>query len=323
MVTYILLMVVFIFCSAFFSGMEAAVFSISKFRMKSLIFENVKGAQSLSRIKEDSGRTLSTLLLFNDLVNIGASSVATIVISQILAQYQLHPVFFFIGEIVIMTFILLVFGEITPKTIALNNAELFSLRLSFIVELLSGIVYPLTTLTNKLVRSILPAHKSIPVSEYDIKIMLFEARRQKVLTEHEEQLGYQILKFSRTPVRDIMVPSENVIGLVEDRTLGEAIELFKTSGHSRICIFKQENKVSGVLYAKDLFLRSLSLEKKVSELMREPFYVSDTKPVDDLLVEFRKRGVHFAVVCASQGDFLGIVTLNDVLKHLFGKIPDL
>ncbi len=323
MILYIVLVVVLIFCSAFFSGMEAALFSISKFRMKSLMFENVRGSRSLSRIKEDSGRTLSTLLLFNNLVNIGASSVATIVISQILAQYQLHAVLFFIGEIAIMTFVLLVFGEITPKTIALNNAELFGLRLSFIVELLSGIVYPFTTLTNKLVRSILPAHKVVSISEYDIKIMLSEARKQQILDESEEQLGYQILKFSRTLVREIMVPSENVIGLAEDRTLGEAIELFKSTGYSRICTFGQGNKVSGVLYAKDLFIQGLPQEKKVSEFMRKPYYVSDHKLIDDLLVEFRKKGVHLAVVCNENGDFLGIVTLNDVLKYLFGKIPEL
>jgi len=315
-------MLILIVCSAFFSGMEAAIFSISKFRVKSLLFENIGGAKNLARIKENPGKTLSTLLLLNDLVNIGASSVATVIISQILLKYYLSPILFFIFEIFLMTFILLVFGEITPKTIALNNAEFFGLNLSIIIKFLNQITNPFTTLTSKLVHFILPPKKIVLISEEDIRMMLLEAKKLKILDENEEQLGYQILKFGRTLVEEIMVPAPNVIGLELNKTLNEAMQIIKKTGHSRICVYANGNKVVGVLYAKDFLFQKIFPDKKVSELMRKPFFIFKTKPIDELLAEFRKKGVHFGVVCDQQNNFLGIVTLNDVFKYLFGEIPE-
>ncbi len=314
-------MVVLIICSAFFSGMEAAVFSISKFRVKSLLFDNTKGGESLHRIKETPGKTLSTLLLLNDLVNIGASSVAAIIITQILQNYQLNPVFFYVFEILIMTFILLLFGEITPKTIFLNNAEFFGLKLSFIVEFLNNITLPFTKITSGITHLILHGKRSMPISEEDIKKMFAEAKKLKILDETEEQFGYRILKFGKTLVEEIMVPANNVVGLNMNRTVDEAMELMKKTGHLRICVYDNENRVVGVLYAKEIILKKLTKNTLVWSCMRKPFFVLNKKPIDDVLVEFRKKGVHFAVVCDNEGKFLGIVTLNDVFKYLFGDIP--
>lgn len=316
------LILVLIICSAFFSGMEAAIFSISKFRVKSLLFDNIKGAGSLFRIKETSGKTLSTLLLLNDLVNIGASSVATIIISQILLHYQLSPVVFYIFEIFIMTFILLIFGEITPKTIFHNNAEFFALKLGFIVEFLNNITLPFSKTTALITHLIIPAKKGVKVSEDDIKKMLTEAKKLQILDETEEQLGYRILKFGKALVEEIMVPANNVIGLHMNKSVDDAIDLMRKTGHSRICVYDNGNRVMGILYAKDLVSKKITKNSLVSEFMRKPFFVSKTKPIDELLVEFRKKGVHFATVCDEKGNFLGIVTLNDVFKYLFGDIPE-
>ncbi|MEO0185278.1 MAG: hemolysin family protein [candidate division WOR-3 bacterium] len=309
--------------SAFFSGMEAAVFSISKFRIKTLLFENKRGARELSRIKEDPGKTLSTLLLLNNLVNIGASSVATIIISQILLRYQLAPSFYYILEIFLMTFVLLLFGEITPKTIFLNNAEFFGLNLSFAVGFLNKLTKPFTRATSKIMHMILPAKKGMDIGEEDIRKMLAEAKKLKILDETEEQLGYRMLKFGRILVKEIMVPACNVVGLVLSKNVEDAMEIIRKTGHSRICVFEDTNKVIGVLYAKDLILNSSSRKQQISELVRKPFFILNTKPIDELLVEFRKKGVHFAVVRDQHENFLGIVTLNDVLKYLFGDIPGL
>ncbi|MEO0129716.1 MAG: hemolysin family protein [candidate division WOR-3 bacterium] len=321
MILYWFIIFILLICSAFFSGMEAAIFSISKFRVKSLLFDNIKGAGSLSRIKDNSGKTLSTLLLLNDLVNIGASSVATIIISQILQNYQLSPVFFYFSEIFIMTFVLLLFGEITPKTIFLNNAEFFALKLSFIIEFLNNITIPFTKITTAITHTIIPAKRSVYISEEDIKKMLVEAKKLKILDETEEQLGYRILKFGKTLVEEIMVPSSNVVGLNMNRTVEDAIDLMKKTGHLRICVYDNENRVVGILYAKDIVLRKLKSNTPISACMRKPFFVLNTKPIDELLAEFRKTGVHFAVVHNNEGKILGIVTLNDVFKYLFGDIP--
>ncbi|MGB9720235.1 MAG: hemolysin family protein [bacterium] len=322
MIFYIFLVLILMIFSAFFSGMEAAIFSISKFRVKTLLFENVRGAKNLSRIKEDPGRTLSTLLLLNDVVNIGASSVATIIISQLLLQYQLSPAFFYVFEIFLMTFVLLLLGEITPKTIFLNNAEFFSLNLSLVVEFFNKLTIPFTRMASKIIHLIFPVKKNIEVSEEDVRKMLTEARKLKILDETEEQLGYRMLKFGQVLVKEIMVSACNVVSLNLDKTVEDAMELLKRYGHSRICVLNNANQVVGVLYAKDLILHNLSKSRPISEFMRKPFFILNTKPIDELLVEFRKKGVHFAVVHDLNGNFVGIATLNDVLKYLFGDIPE-
>jgi CBS domain containing-hemolysin-like protein len=302
--------------------MESAIFSIGRFRAKTLLFENVKGAKSLAFIKENYAKTLSTLLLLNDLVNIGASSLATVIIGEILLNYHLPPIFFYIFEVVIMTFILLVFGEITPKTIALNNAEFFSLNFGTIIKILNEFTNPFTKFTSLIVHLILPAKRSRTISEEDIRQMMVEAKRLKILDETEEHLGYRILKFGRATVEEIMVPVRSVIGLGSNGTIEDAMGIIKNTGHTRLCVFDAEKKVVGVLYAKDLLLRKLSPDTVLSEVMRKPFVVLKEKPIDELLSEFRKKGVHFGVVCDTENNFLGIVTLNDVFKYLFGEIPE-
>jgi len=314
-------MLILILFSAFFSGMESAIFSISKFRIKTLVFDNAKGARCLARLKEKSGETLSTLLLLNNIVNIGASSLATVMISEILLNHRLHPIFFYIIEVFLMAFILLVFGEITPKTIALNNAEFFSLNFGIVIEILNKITLPFTRATNVLVHLILPRRRVVHISEEDITQMLFEAKKLKIIDDVEVELGYRILRFGRTLVEEIMVPAQKVVGIDQGMKVGEAMQIIKKTGHSRICVF-DNNKVVGVLYAKDLLLKKLPPDTPITEIMRTPFYIFKNKPIDELLGEFRKKGVHFAVVTDQNNTFIGILTLADVFKYLFGEIPE-
>lgn len=321
MIIYIILIAVFLTCSAFFSGMEAAIFSISRFRTKTLVFENKKGANHLARIKKEPGKTLASLLLSNDLVNIGASSVAAIILTHIVLVYKLSNIWSFVMEAIIMTSILLIFGEITPKVIAISNAEFFALKFSLVIDIISRIFNPVARLPENFTKFISSGKKMISVSERDIKFMLQEAKHLKILDESEEQIGHQILKFGKTLVREIAVSKKNVIGINVDVNILMAKQLIKETKHSRLCVYNDEGDVQGVLYAKDIFLRGSEIEdKSVSVLMRKPYFVSDAKPIDELLAEFRKKGIHFGVVVNEQGKFVGIVTLADVLESLFGEI---
>jgi putative hemolysin len=146
MLIYIILIFIFLMLSAFFSGMEAAIFSISRFRVKTLLFENKKGSKALEKIKKESGKTLASILLGNLLVNIGASSVATIILIQIIATYGFDSTLSFIIEFIIMTSLLLIVGEITPKTVAISNAEFFALKFSGSINYLTKIFSPISIL---------------------------------------------------------------------------------------------------------------------------------------------------------------------------------
>lgn len=303
--------------------MEAAIFSISRFRVKTLLFENRRGATTLERIKKESGKTLASILLANLLVNIAASSVGAIILIQIITAHALNATASFIIEFFIMTSLLLIIGEITPKTIAIANAEFFALKFGKTIAFLSKIFGPVSSLLELFVRRI-GTHKigkgQRTISDKEIKLMLSEAKKFKVLDEGEEKFGYQILKFGKMKVSEIMTPRQKVIGVDIDSTMDEARNAITSSKHSRICVFDRDGNVVGILYAKDMFIRQHGVI--IRELMRDPYIVPETKQIDNLLRELRKNGIHISVVVDEFGNFSGIVTLEDILESIFGEIID-
>lgn len=320
--------VVFLGMSAFFNAMEAAIFSISRFRLKTLLFEKRRGAQTLDRIKGTSGRTLSTLLLVGMLVNIAASSVAALVLLNVIERYELNTTIAFIVEFVLMTSVILIFGEIAPKIVAISNAESLALRFGKVIEVLSWIFAPFTwTMENMMHRMLGPrlARKPDAISDGDIKLMLSEAKRFKVLDEGEEEFGYQILKFGKMTVNQIMTSRQKVVGISIEADLEQAEKVINEEKHSRICVFDTRGDVVGILYAKDLLLsrvRQHPGRKSIREIMREVYVVPETKHVDSLLAEFRQKGIHMSIVVDEFGNFTGIVTLEDILESLYGEIVD-
>jgi len=322
MVIYVLLIIAFLICSAFFSGMEAAIFSISRFRVKTLGFENQKGARLLEKVKKESSKTLAALLLSNLLANTGASSVAAIILVQIVAKYQFNTTLSFVTEFILMTSILLVCSEITPKVVAYSNAEFFALRFSGIVNVISTVFSPVSRFAEFLIRRISPSKPSRIISESEIRFMIKEAKQFNILDESEERIGYQILMFGKKKVSEIMTPRMRVVGINIDDELKEAMKLIKETRHSRIVVYDKSGDVGGVIYAKDLFVNSSLANLKVSDLVREPYFVPETKQLDTLLAEFRKKGIHFSLVVDEFGDFKGVVTLEDILETLFGEIID-
>ena len=324
----IILICIFLCFSAFFSGMEAAVFSISRFRLKTLLFEKRKGATTLDRIRKNPSRTLATILLSNLLVNVGASSVGAIILLNLIQRYQLDTTISFITEFILMTSVILIFGEIAPKTIAIANAESLALRFSRLVEFLSWFFSPVSYGMEAVMHSVL-GHRIVArpdtISDNEIKLMLSEAQRFNVLDKGEEEFGFQILKFGKMTVGQIMTPRQKVIGIQATEGLEQARRVITEEKHSRICVFDNKGEVVGVLYAKDLFRHSIGRQQTcafVKDMMRELYVVPETKHVDNLLGEFRKKGIHIGMVVDEFGNFTGIVTLEDILESLFGEIID-
>ena len=324
----IILICIFLCFSAFFSGMEAAVFSISRFRLKTLLFEKRKGAITLDRIRKKPSRTLATILLSNLLVNVGASSVGAIILLNLIQRYQLDTTISFITEFILMTSVILIFGEIAPKTIAIANAESLALRFSRLVEFLSWFFSPVSYGMEAVMHSVL-GHRIVArpdtISDNEIKLMLSEAQRFNVLDKGEEEFGFQILKFGKMTVGQIMTPRQKVIGIEATEGLEQARRVITEEKHSRICVFDNKGEVVGVLYAKDLFRHSIGRQQTcafVKDMMRELYVVPETKHVDNLLGEFRKKGIHIGMVVDEFGNFTGIVTLEDILESLFGEIID-
>jgi len=324
----IIIIIVCLCCSAFFSGMEAAIFSISRFRLKTLLFENQKGARTLERIKGSPGKTLATILLANLLVNVGASSVGAIILLQLIHRYALNTTLAFIIESILMTSVILIFGEIAPKTIAISNAERLALRFGKVIEYLSWLFAPISLGMEGVMHRVLgPRMSRRPdtISDKEIKLMLSEAKRFKVLDEGEEEVGFQILKFGKMTVSQIMTPRQKVAGIDVAASLEQARKLVTEQKHSRICVFDEKGEVVGILYAKDLFINRIKKKQakdSIKDMMRELYVVPETKHLDNLLAEFRKKGIHISIVVDEFGNFTGIVTLEDILESLFGEIID-
>lgn len=320
---YIIAVGLFLIGSAFFSGMEAAIFSLSRFRIKTLLFENRRGARTLAWLKKESRATLASILLGNLIVNTAASSIAAIILIRVTNLYRISHFLSFMIETVLMTSLLLLVGEITPKVIAIANPEFFALRFGGVIRMITRLFHPFTALTELGARRFFPVREMHGITDGEIKYMLNEAKKYSVLEESEERFGYQILKFGRIKVREIMTPRTKTAGISADSDLVKALEMVRKNRHSRICVFDPKGEVVGVLYAKDLFsLSAPSTIHSVSEIMREPYFVPDTKQIDSLLEEFRKKGIHFSVVVNEFGSFLGVITLEDILESLFGEIVD-
>lgn len=313
--------------SAFFSGMEAALFSLSRFRVRTLVSEDRKGARALAKLKRQPGITLASILLANLLVNIGASSCAAIILVRVVEAYHLETTIAFIIEFIAMTSLLLLIGEITPKTIALLNAEKISLRFSHLVLDVVILFKPIAKLVESFSKRIISQHTpDHDISDKDLEAMLKEAKEDRILDTGEEEFGRQILKFSRTEVSEIMTPRNKVVGIKITTTIERAQKTIISKKHSRICVYDKQGNVAGILYAKEVFLDTLQNGAKsadsIASLMREPYIIPETKYIHNLLGEFRKLGIHIAVVVDEFGVFSGIVTLEDILEFLYGEIVD-
>lgn len=328
MTLYIVALFIFLGMSAFFSGMEAALFSISRFRVKTLVSEERRSARTLERLKSEPGTTLASILLANLLVNIAATSIGALIMVHVVETYRVNTTVSFILQMFVMTSLLLILGEITPKTIAITHAERFSLRFSRVIAVVSFIFRPVSRFMEMLAKQIIQLQKGSgreTVSDKEIQLMLSEAKEFKILDDGEERFGYQILKFGKVTVGEIMTPRHKVVGVDVHTDIEEIKRTIITQKHSRVCIFDEKDDIIGVLYAKDLFVQELNNDvspRDVRAIMREPYIVHESQHVDNLLVEFRKQGIHFAAVVDEYGYFTGIVTLEDILESLVGEIVD-
>lgn len=313
--------------SAFVSGMEAALFSISRFRLKTLLFEGKRGARCLEKIKREPNKTLAALLLANILVDVGSSSIGTLLLLQLIQRYNYNTTVAFFIEFTVMTSFLLIVGDITPKIIGIANAETLALRFGKLISYISWVLGPISHMMEQFMYRILgmkSMRRPDKISDKEIKLMLSEAKRYKVLDEGEEGFGFQILKFGKMTVSQVMTPRTKAVGVAQNASIDEAQRIITREKHSRICVFDEKGEVIGILYAKDLLLNQICREeqKGIRDLMREIFVVPETKHLDNLLSEFRKKGIHMAIAVDEFGNFTGIITLEDILESLFGEIID-
>lgn len=313
----IVFFIVFILLSAFFSASETAIFSLGNIRLRRLQ-ERYPKAKIVKRLLKKPTHLLSAIVFGNILVNIGFSSLATVIFVTTLGEEALAL------AIVLSGVVILLFGEIFPKTVAIYSAERLSLFSSPILYVFSRIFHPLIQLIEKIVNFfssfVLLRGKETKLSEEELKTALLLSRKEGYITEEEEEMISYVLEFKDTHISEIMTPRVDVKGIDFDDGQEEALRILKQTRHSKLPVYKESlDNVVGILHAKDVIL---NLDKDYHDLLKEPILVPDSNKIDALLKVFLEKDRRIAVVLDEYGGTAGLVTLEDIEEEIFGEIYD-
>ena len=310
--------------SGFFSGLEVALVGTSQATVERLLKENVKGAKSLYKLKSNPGWMMSSVNLGNNLVNIGSASLATIVSIEIFGENGLGI------AVGIMTFLVIIFGEVTPKTYCNANATKVALRFSKVLLAFSYVFYPAVWVLEKISRGIIKITGSsyLPpaLTDEEIKGVIDQGHRDQALETHERDLLHGALEFNENVVRSVMVSRTQMMSIQKDMSLGNAADIIHHSGHSRIPVYgKDLDDIVGILHVRDILkhLKDEELQKKkIGELVREPIFVSQEKRMSSLLKQMQAKNTHMAIVVDEFGGVEGLVTMEDLIEEIVGEIYD-
>ncbi|MCB2213036.1 hemolysin family protein [bacterium] len=327
--TEIIVFVALLVLSAFFSGSETAFFSLSKAQIRDLRERTDSGSRRVVRLLDKPRELLVAILIGNTVVNTSAASVAALAVTEAALVAGLDPRLALVVQILAVTFLLIVLVEISPKVFALRHNERWALLLSGPIHIASFFMWPLTRLlvglVDVLARIFGVEATRILFSEEELRTLAEVSEEHGVLEEDEREMIHSIFEFGETEAGEIMVPRIDMIAVPQDARVDEVIRTIRENGHSRIPVFdKDVDHIVGILYAKDLIGANTNGHsgKEVSEVMREAYFVPESKRIATLLKEFQKHKIHMAIVVDEYGGTEGLVTMEDVIEEIVGEIHD-
>ena len=321
--TGFILLVVLLFLSAFFSASETALIALSKGRAKALLKERRRGARALYVLKNQPQRMLIAILIGNNVVNISAAAIATLVATELFGA--MGP-----GIAVgVLTIIILIFGEITPKSLATRYSERISLLVAPTIFVFQRLVNPLVWLFQRItemVGRVAPSSEDDPtVTESELISMIGYGEEEGTIEQGERQLIERAFAFSDLTVADVMTPRHKVFSYDGRRSVTEALGDLRSTPFSRIPLHEDDpDEVVRVLYVRELLtvVADGGTEVSLNSLGREPKFVPDAQPVTDTIAAFRREQQHLAIVVDEHGTMQGVVTIEDLLEELVGEIYD-
>jgi gliding motility-associated protein GldE len=308
--------------SGFFSGSETALISLNKFRLKKLIDEGQKNALTLEKLLKHPNKMLAAILIGNNLVNV---AIAAIMTSMAIEFFGSTGVGIATG---LATLLILIFGEVIPKSFATKNAEKLSLwvakPVNLSVILFSPIVWFFSILTDLVLKVTGGEKRYHFVSEEELKLLMDLGAEEGVIEEEEKEMIRGVFEFGDTTVREIMTQRTDINRVDVTKSFTEVLEFVIGTGHSRIPVYENNiDNIIGLLYAKDLFQHIKDKNRfNLKKFTRPPFFVPETKKLDDLFREMRAKKVQIAIVLDEYGGTAGLVTLEDLLEEIVGEITD-
>ena len=314
---------VLVFLSAFFSSSETALTTVNKIRMKNLAENGDKRAAKVLKVTSHSGKMLSAILIGNNIVNIGASSIATILAVDIFGD---------IGSGIatgVLTIIVLIFGEVSPKTMATIKADSFALAIAGIIDVLMFILTPVIFIINKLASGVLfllrvnPNDVDNTMSEEEIRTIVDESQESGAIEDEEREMIHNVFDFGDSLAKEVMVPRIDMTFVEADATFEELIELYRENKYTRYPVYEESTDyVIGIINMKDVILLQSEKDFSIRNIIREPYFTYEYKNTADLFVEMRKASIPLAIVLDEYGVTAGLVTLEDLLEEIVGEIRD-
>lgn len=321
----ITILVALLFFSAFFSMSETALMSMSKIRLRHLVENHVKHAKLTQDLLDHPNQLLGTILVGNNLVNIAASAIATSIAIYFWNNKGVGIATF------LMTLLILIFGEITPKNIAIDYTEEIVLFIAPImnvfVKIFSPIVWVLTNFTNGLLHlfGVNKQEKKPLITEEELKTIVEVSSQEGVLESDEKEIIDNIFEYSDMRVKDIMIQRMDIVAVDVSATYEEVVAAFGEKQFSRIPVYEDTiDNIVGVLYAKDLFFIPVEKIKQfdIKKYMREPFYTYEFIKISDFFRRMQGDRIHIAIVLDEYGGVAGIITMEDIIESILGDIND-
>ena len=314
-------LVILVGFSAFFSASETAFSSLNQIRLKSRAEDGDSSAARVLAMAEQYDKLLSTILIGNNIVNIAAASIGTILFTQMLGAERGATV-----STIVLTIIVLIFGEVTPKSLAKEMPEKVATAVSPFLVLLMTLMTPLTwlfTQWKKLLGHFVHSGEADTITEGELMTMVSEAENDGELTDRESELIRSAIEFDDVEVEEILTPRVDVVAVEDDIPLEELAQTFAESGYSRLPVYHGTiDNIIGVVHEKDFYIARLKKATKIDDLVVPTLYTTGSTQISQLLRTLREQHHHLAVVVDEYGGTEGIITLEDILEELVGEIWD-
>ena len=318
---YIIIFIFLLILSAFFSGTETAYFHIRKHRKET--------PEKIKSVLDSPQRLLVSLLTGNTIVNVSIASLAAYITAGFADDYTWSKSTLILMEVLVVSVVVLIFGEILPKMIAIKYSKEYALKmytpLKIMMFILSPIAQGFNAITNLVIKIIPFRKEKIFDSEEELKILAELGEEEGTLQEEESDMIQSIFDFKEKTVGEIITPRVDIVSLKSDESIDKAMDIIGERQFSKIPIYKDTiDKIKGILYAKDIipYLMGSRPNVNLQTLTRQPFIVPETKPIDDLMEEFKLRKTSIAIVVDEWGGTEGLVTLEDVVEEVMGEIRD-
>jgi putative hemolysin len=318
MASQLIFLAVLVLLSGFFSSAETALFSISRTKARHLAKDGTQSSLLIQKMKDDPHRLLSTVLIGNNIVNIWASALATTVAMRMFPGYA-------IGLATgVMTFVILVFGEVFPKSIATRSNVIIARFIIYPIYWLSILFFPFIWLLNFIPKLTGKISRTAAITEEELMTFVEVVQEEGEIKAEEKNLIHNIFEFDNTSAAEIMTPRADMFVIDADRPLN--LEAIVRSGFTRVPVIRGDfDHVIGIINTKDLFQHQLTRGQNdidIRKIMRDPYFVPENKKIDSLLTQFKKRRSHLAIVVDEHGGVSGLISLEDVIEELVGDIRD-